>query len=219
MQIRRLSHVNLNPVVGACVEPQHVSIVTEYCSKGSLQDVLENENIKLDRIFTISFATDIAEVSDSIKGWTGSIPAMQSPKTVSVYFTSKWKQPLGFAEQYCLLCKVLNVLATTYLKTTDRLHWTEIRLSSRMSAVCCVLSSNTPANTCHSHNIFSMVVPRIRRWPAIEAALVDCLGGLSHCNAGNTFSPVARKSTTQITRYTNIIVNIFFFSLFKYATI
>ena len=82
VQIRRLSHVNLNPVVGACVEPQHVSIVTEYCSKGSLQDVLENENIKLDRIFTISFATDIAEVSDSRKGWTGSIPAMQSPKTV-----------------------------------------------------------------------------------------------------------------------------------------
>ena len=59
-----LHHTNLNVILGACVEPNHIFVVSEYCSKGSLQDVLENENIRLDRIFNISFASDIAQVGN-----------------------------------------------------------------------------------------------------------------------------------------------------------
>ena len=61
-QIRSLSDRNVNPVIGACTDPTKICILTLYCSKGSLQDVLENDNIKLDRIFKVSFASDIAKV-------------------------------------------------------------------------------------------------------------------------------------------------------------
>ena len=57
-----MRHPNLNQFIGACVEPNRISVVSLYCSKGSLQDVLENDNIKLDRIFKLSFAADIAQV-------------------------------------------------------------------------------------------------------------------------------------------------------------
>lgn len=61
-QIRNLDHRNINPLVGACIDPMKTSILTVYCPKGSLQDVLENDTIKLDQIFKVSFATDIAKV-------------------------------------------------------------------------------------------------------------------------------------------------------------
>ena len=38
-------------------------VLSIYCPKGSLQDVLENDNIKLDQIFKVSFASDIATVT------------------------------------------------------------------------------------------------------------------------------------------------------------
>ncbi|XP_052805172.1 atrial natriuretic peptide receptor 1-like isoform X4 [Mya arenaria] len=60
-EIRQLNHRNINPLVGACVEPLKVCLLAVYCPKGSLQDVLENDNIKLDQIFKVAFATDIAK--------------------------------------------------------------------------------------------------------------------------------------------------------------
>ncbi|KAL3836855.1 hypothetical protein ACJMK2_022266 [Sinanodonta woodiana] len=59
-QIIHLKHNNINPLMGACVDPFKVCLVSEYCNRGSLQDVLENDDIKLDRIFKLSFAHDIA---------------------------------------------------------------------------------------------------------------------------------------------------------------
>ncbi|XP_033732964.1 atrial natriuretic peptide receptor 1-like [Pecten maximus] len=60
-QMRSLKNANVNPLIGVSVEPEKIFLVTEYCSKGSLQDVLQNDNINLDRIFKISFASDIAK--------------------------------------------------------------------------------------------------------------------------------------------------------------
>ena len=40
--------------------------------------------------------------------------------------------------------------------------------------ICCILSSGTPANTCHLPNTVSMLSQRFRRWPDIEIALGDC---------------------------------------------
>ncbi|XP_070575628.1 atrial natriuretic peptide receptor 1-like [Ptychodera flava] len=45
--------------IGVCIDPPNICVVTEYCAKGSLQDILENEDIKLDRVFRMSFASDI----------------------------------------------------------------------------------------------------------------------------------------------------------------
>ncbi|CAL1527410.1 unnamed protein product, partial [Lymnaea stagnalis] len=62
--VRELRHDNVNPFIGACVEPPHIYIVSNYCSKGSLQDILENEDIQLDSMFIASLVLDI------IKGMT-----------------------------------------------------------------------------------------------------------------------------------------------------
>lgn len=62
-QIRRLKHNNVFCLVGACVDPLNIYIVSTYYNKGSLLDVLSNTNIKLDWIFKLSFASDIAKVS------------------------------------------------------------------------------------------------------------------------------------------------------------
>ncbi|XP_012940370.1 receptor-type guanylate cyclase Gyc76C [Aplysia californica] len=56
---RELRHDNINPFIGACVDPPHIAIVTGYCSKGSLQDILENEDIQLDSMFIASLVFDI----------------------------------------------------------------------------------------------------------------------------------------------------------------
>ncbi|XP_059832286.1 atrial natriuretic peptide receptor 1-like [Hypanus sabinus] len=58
--IRELDHPNLCKFIGGCTELPNVAIITEYCPKGSLNDVLLNEDIPLNWGFRFSFATDIA---------------------------------------------------------------------------------------------------------------------------------------------------------------
>ncbi|KAH9525533.1 Nitrogen permease reactivator protein [Bulinus truncatus] len=60
--VKELSHDNINQFIGACVSPTPGAtyVLFRYCSKGSLQDVLENDDIKLDWMFKLSFALDLA---------------------------------------------------------------------------------------------------------------------------------------------------------------
>ncbi|XP_065065708.1 uncharacterized protein LOC135691687 [Rhopilema esculentum] len=60
-QMRDIRHDNINMFIGACTEPGNVLIVTQYATKGSLQDVLENETIKLDNLFILSLLYDIVK--------------------------------------------------------------------------------------------------------------------------------------------------------------
>ncbi|XP_022917688.1 guanylate cyclase 32E [Onthophagus taurus] len=57
--IRDLRHNNLNGFIGACTDPPNICIVTEYCTRGSLKDILENEDVKLDNMFIASLIGDI----------------------------------------------------------------------------------------------------------------------------------------------------------------
>ncbi|KAM9197424.1 LOW QUALITY PROTEIN: guanylate cyclase 2G-like [Dugong dugon] len=52
---------NIVPFFGICVDPPNICIVTQYCRKGSLKDVLRNSDIEMDWIFKMSFAYDIAD--------------------------------------------------------------------------------------------------------------------------------------------------------------
>lgn len=57
--LRELRHDNVNSFIGACVQPTKLYLVTDYCAKGSLYDIIENEDIKLDKMFIASLVHDL----------------------------------------------------------------------------------------------------------------------------------------------------------------
>ncbi|XP_041349332.1 atrial natriuretic peptide receptor 2-like [Gigantopelta aegis] len=59
--LKELQHDNLNQFVGCSMSPGNTYVLFKYCSKGSLQDVLENDDINIDWMFKISFATDLSK--------------------------------------------------------------------------------------------------------------------------------------------------------------
>lgn len=63
-QIHGLRHENLNPLIGCLNEPTRPCLVSEYCSRGSLEDVLVQDEIKLDWSFRLSLLTDLVRVSE-----------------------------------------------------------------------------------------------------------------------------------------------------------
>ncbi|XP_061612717.1 guanylate cyclase 2G isoform X3 [Phyllopteryx taeniolatus] len=64
--MREMKHENLLQFFGACVEPPNVCLVTQYCRKGSLKDVLKASDVELDGMFKLSFAYDIVNGMDFI---------------------------------------------------------------------------------------------------------------------------------------------------------
>jgi len=64
-QVRDLLHENVNQCIGMCIGCPNVCIVSVFCSRGSLQDLLANDDIKLDWLFRMSFASDIVKVGPS----------------------------------------------------------------------------------------------------------------------------------------------------------
>lgn len=45
------------------MEPMQILLVTDYCAKGSLYDIIENEDIKLDNLFIASLINDLIKVN------------------------------------------------------------------------------------------------------------------------------------------------------------
>ncbi|KAJ8897729.1 hypothetical protein PR048_003079 [Dryococelus australis] len=63
-QMKDLHHDHLVRFLGACVEVPNCYLLTEYCPKGSLQDILENDQFKLDWMFRYSLMHDITKVTN-----------------------------------------------------------------------------------------------------------------------------------------------------------
>ncbi|XP_055346998.1 atrial natriuretic peptide receptor 1-like [Paramacrobiotus metropolitanus] len=57
--VRNMIDDNLLRFIGAVLDPEHLAVIGEYCSKGSLQDLLANESFKLDWIFRYALINDI----------------------------------------------------------------------------------------------------------------------------------------------------------------
>ena len=57
--IKSLHHDNVNQFIGADIKHDSIYLVTEYCDKGSLQDLLANESFKLDSMFIASLVFDL----------------------------------------------------------------------------------------------------------------------------------------------------------------
>ncbi|XP_046387988.1 atrial natriuretic peptide receptor 1 isoform X2 [Ischnura elegans] len=58
-QVRDVTHENTVRFIGACVDPPTILILSEYCHRGSLRDVLGNDHIHLDWNFRMSLIHDI----------------------------------------------------------------------------------------------------------------------------------------------------------------
>jgi hypothetical protein len=65
-QIHGLRHENLNVMIGCLTDPNRPALVLEWCSRGSLEDVLVQDEIKLDWSFRLSLLTDLVRVSKPI---------------------------------------------------------------------------------------------------------------------------------------------------------
>ncbi|CAD5125101.1 DgyrCDS13346 [Dimorphilus gyrociliatus] len=59
-EMKYMSHENINQFVGFSFNNEIDHIIWLYCSKGSLQDVLQNDSISLDNIFKRSLIVDLA---------------------------------------------------------------------------------------------------------------------------------------------------------------
>lgn len=57
-----MRHENLIQFIGASVDHGSIAILTAYCARGSLEDVLLNEDLHLDNMFVSSLVSDILKV-------------------------------------------------------------------------------------------------------------------------------------------------------------
>ncbi|XP_076336725.1 atrial natriuretic peptide receptor 1-like isoform X1 [Tachypleus tridentatus] len=60
-QIRNITHENLVRFVGFCPDEPNVALLSEFISRGSLRDLLDNDVIKIDWPFRFSIINDIVE--------------------------------------------------------------------------------------------------------------------------------------------------------------
>ncbi|XP_061828717.2 retinal guanylyl cyclase 2 isoform X1 [Nerophis lumbriciformis] len=58
-KMKDLRNENVNPFLGFFTECSMFAVVTEHCSRGSLQDLLRNEDVKLDWMFKSSLVLDL----------------------------------------------------------------------------------------------------------------------------------------------------------------
>lgn len=52
----------MNALIGLVHEPPHLFAVSEFCPRGALKDILENDDFKLDAMFLTSITNDIVKV-------------------------------------------------------------------------------------------------------------------------------------------------------------
>lgn len=63
VQLRDLRHENVNLFLGFFHDCGIFAIVSEHCSRGSLEDLLRNEDMKLDWMFKSSLLIDLIKVT------------------------------------------------------------------------------------------------------------------------------------------------------------
>lgn len=58
---RELNHCNICSFIGCILDNTKSALLYEYCTRGSLRDVLNNANFQFDWMFRLSFALDAAK--------------------------------------------------------------------------------------------------------------------------------------------------------------
>lgn len=86
--MREMCHANVNSFHGAVISPMKITLAYDYCGKGSLSDVVENEDIRLDTTFIASLIHDLIKgmmyLHDSDLAFHGNL------KSSNCVVTSRW---------------------------------------------------------------------------------------------------------------------------------
>ncbi|XP_028968561.1 receptor-type guanylate cyclase Gyc76C-like [Galendromus occidentalis] len=93
--MRRMRNPNVNPFIGAYMAgPNQIRICSEHAHKGSLQDVLEDEEVfKLDHMFIASIVTDLVKGIEYIHQCP--LKVHGNLKSTNCLITSKWTLQLS----------------------------------------------------------------------------------------------------------------------------
>ena len=93
IELRNLRHVNVNPFLAVTPSPYRIYYIQAYCDKATLQNVLRRRRFKIDRLFKISFASDIASgmayIHNSPIGSHGRL------SSESIFVDSRWFCRIG----------------------------------------------------------------------------------------------------------------------------
>lgn len=64
-QLRDMRHENINLFLGLFFDSGVFGVVTEHCTRGSLEDLLSNEDVRLDWMFKSSLLMDLIRVRET----------------------------------------------------------------------------------------------------------------------------------------------------------
>ncbi|CAB3405369.1 unnamed protein product [Caenorhabditis bovis] len=86
--MRQLAHPNINNFMGIIVCQTSICAVREFCSKGSLLDVLRNADMKLDHLYIASFIEDL--VKGMVYLHDSDVKIHGNLKSTNCLITSRW---------------------------------------------------------------------------------------------------------------------------------
>ena len=112
--LRELSHPHVAKFLGACVEAPNLCVLVEYCSRGSLKDVLENEAIVLDAAFKHSLISDVVEGLNFLHG-SSEIKSHGNLKSSNCLVDSRLVLSLN------IIIVIVVIIILLYLRGSDNL--------------------------------------------------------------------------------------------------
>ncbi|KAF9147477.1 hypothetical protein BG015_010889 [Linnemannia schmuckeri] len=93
MDVMELRHPKLVELVGVCLQPPDVCVVTEHCSKGTLTEVLANPDLNFNWLFKLSFMSDISRAMEFLH--QSKIQFHGDLKSANCLITSRWEVKVG----------------------------------------------------------------------------------------------------------------------------
>lgn len=94
-QLRDMRHENLNLFLGLFLDSGIFGVVTEHCSRGSLEELLHNEEVRLDWMFKSSLLMDLIRVRETESRTRVSFPTM-SCFSIANTFSSNCHQGMKY---------------------------------------------------------------------------------------------------------------------------
>ncbi|XP_051901702.1 LOW QUALITY PROTEIN: atrial natriuretic peptide receptor 1-like [Pristis pectinata] len=115
--MRDVQNEHLTRFIGVCIDLPNICIITEYCPRGSLQDILENESITLDWMFRYSLINDIVKgmafLHNSVIGCHGNLKSSNCVVDsrfvlkIADYGLATFRSTLNSEDQHSLYAKKL----------------------------------------------------------------------------------------------------------------